>query len=255
MSVSDDDDDVIITHDSNHYMTHDVIPLSLSVYGLSADEAALLASAAAAAGATVDSIAAILRPGFPTAAIAAALQLHSFNGHSATHTAASADAAYNTSASQAVILRSASRHLQQRVSTRRGLQAEREARLLVEQQTGQRAVEPNSRKYIADILLTGPGVARGYLVRLVGKVDRWLEDRSAVVEVKAREKHLFGKVRTYDLIQVMSYLFLTGAPKCYFLECFRAAAGQGLESWSTELGWDMDFWEVVVVPGLISFVE
>jgi hypothetical protein len=47
-------------------------------------------------------------------------------------------------------------------------------------------------------------------VRLGGRVEGWLADPSAVAEVTTRQGGLFWRMRGYDRVQIMAYLYLTG---------------------------------------------
>lgn len=56
-------------------------------------------------------------------------------------------------------------------------------------------------------------------VRLVGRIDGRLEnDEETIVEIKNRRNRLFHRIPEYENIQIQVYMFLTGAPKCFFIE-------------------------------------
>lgn len=73
-----------------------------------------------------------------------------------------------------------------------------------------------------------------------------------------RQGGLFRRMRGYDRVQIMAYLYLTGVKGCHFLVCY-GSAQQGMDSWSTEVVGDGGFGGRVppiklVVPGLQGYV-
>jgi hypothetical protein len=118
----------------------------------------------------------------------------------------------------------------------------------------QPVVQRNQRMYYANIQLfraTGPRQP-GVRVRLGGRVDGWLEDRSAFVEVKNRQNGLKYHVPVYEHVQVLAYMHCTRVYKCLFTEKYMDS------SWAEELIWDessSNLWQADVLPGLQQYVQ
>ena len=55
-------------------------------------------------------------------------------------------------------------------------------------------------------------------VRLVGYIDGRTVEESTIVEIKNRQRRLFGYVPDYEKIQVQCYMKLTGTHRCKFIE-------------------------------------
>jgi hypothetical protein len=85
-------------------------------------------------------------------------------------------------------------------------------------------------------------------VRLVGLIDgRRGED--SIIEIKNRQKRLFGYVPLYEYIQCQVYMKLTGTEKCTLIEQF------GDESNSFDLEFSYTMWELEILPALRAFAH
>lgn len=137
----------------------------------------------------------------------------------------------------------AGKELSSKVACTRGSRDEPGALQAAAVAAKQAVVLSNATMYAATLQLEGA------TVRVVGKVDGWLEDLSAIVEVKNRQRRLFCSVPDYERVQVLAYMFITGARSCRFTERL------GSDSWTTELAWDEQMWQGTVVPGLQDFAS
>jgi hypothetical protein len=160
-----------------------------------------LAAAAAVPGATAADIQAAV-PSGPDYAVAAALQCAA---------AKEAAAAYAQRISQELV---------SGVNQERGRQSEPAALAAAAEAAAQPVVHSNTQMYYADIQLVKATGARqpGVRVKLGGKVDGWLEDRSAFVEVKDRQNSSMYHVPVYERVQVLAYMHCTRVGKCLFTE-------------------------------------
>lgn len=84
-------------------------------------------------------------------------------------------------------------------------------------------------------------------VRLVGIIDGRRGD--SIVEIKNRQRRLFGKVPTYEYVQCQVYMKLTGVRKCIFIESF------GDVSKEYTLEFSDAFWELEILPSLRTFAH
>lgn len=57
-----------------------------------------------------------------------------------------------------------------------------------------------------------------YTVEIVGCVDGVSADGTQIVEVKTRQRRLFGRIPQYERIQVLIYMLMTRIPVCHFIE-------------------------------------
>lgn len=84
-------------------------------------------------------------------------------------------------------------------------------------------------------------------VRLIGIIDGRKGD--SIIEIKNRQRRLFGKVPTYEHIQCQVYMKLTGVRKCTLIEQY------GQESKSYPLEFSDALWEIEILPALRQFAS
>lgn len=84
-------------------------------------------------------------------------------------------------------------------------------------------------------------------IRLIGYIDGRVED-GVIVEIKNRQKRLFGKVPEYERIQVQVYLKLTGARECKFIEQYKESTKE------YTITFDEDVWKNIH-QGVLSFAK
>lgn len=85
-------------------------------------------------------------------------------------------------------------------------------------------------------------------VRLVGLIDG-RKDEDTIVEIKNRQKRLFGYVPLYEYIQCQVYMKLTGTEKCTLIEQF----GENSNSFDIDFSYTM--WELEILPALREFAQ
>lgn len=85
-------------------------------------------------------------------------------------------------------------------------------------------------------------------VRLVGLIDG-RKDSETIVEIKNRQRRLFGYVPLYEYIQCQVYMKLTGTQKCTLIEQF----GDDSNSFDIEFSYTM--WELEILPALREFAQ
>lgn len=85
-------------------------------------------------------------------------------------------------------------------------------------------------------------------VCLVGIIDG-RKDSETIVEIKNRQKRLFGYVPIYEYIQCQVYMKLTGTQKCTLIEQF----GDASNTFDIEFSYTM--WEFEILPALREFAQ
>lgn len=85
-------------------------------------------------------------------------------------------------------------------------------------------------------------------VCLVGLIDG-RKDSETIVEIKNRQKRLFGYVPLYEYIQCQVYMKLTGTQKCTLIEQF----GDASNTFDIEFSYTM--WEFEILPALREFAQ
>jgi hypothetical protein len=194
-----------------------------------------LAAAAAVPGATAADITAAV-PSAPDSALSAAAQLTPSKQAAAAHA------------------ERIPKELVSNVNKERGRRDEPAALAAAADAAAQPVVQPNQRMYYASIQLVRASGPRqpGVRLRLGGRVDGWLADRSAFVEVKNRQNGLKYHVPVYEHVQVLAYMQCTRVYKCMFTEKYLDS------SWAEELVWDessSELWQAHVLPGLQQHVQ
>lgn len=87
-------------------------------------------------------------------------------------------------------------------------------------------------------------------VRLVGLIDgRKRVDKESIVEIKNRQKRLFGKVPEYEAIQCQVYMKLTGSKRCTLIEQYRESTNE------FQLEYDDALWTQEIMPSLVAFAK
>lgn len=84
-------------------------------------------------------------------------------------------------------------------------------------------------------------------VLLVGYIDGNTKD--SLVEIKNRQKRLFGRVPEYENIQCQVYMKLTGNTKCTLIEQFQNTSN------TFEIEFDEVKWNNEIFPGLVKFAK
>jgi hypothetical protein len=85
-----------------------------------------------------------------------------------------------------------------------------------------------------------------------GQIDALADDGSAVIEIKNRVNHLFGRVPVYERLQVQTYLELLDLDRGLVVECLKE--GHVVRTGVMCVPRDRDEWGATVVPVLREFV-
>ena len=92
----------------------------------------------------------------------------------------------------------------------------------------------------------------GTLYEIVGRIDRYQNNEDGtktLVEIKNRTRGLFNKVRVYEMIQVQSYLQMTGMKNARLVEQYNNTRK------SYDIEKDQESWDTTIVPKLIEFCK
>jgi DNA polymerase III epsilon subunit-like protein len=87
---------------------------------------------------------------------------------------------------------------------------------------------------------------------ITGKIDRievQPDGSRVLVEIKNRTRGLFNMVRVYEMIQVQTYLQMTGLTSARLVEQYNE------ETSSSSIVRDQEFWDKTVMPKLVSFCQ
>ncbi|WIA43335.1 hypothetical protein OEZ86_009829 [Tetradesmus obliquus] len=144
--------------------------------------------------------------------------------------------------------------LQSNVNLQRGSKNKPTALAAAAEAAGQAIVIGDRRMYYADIQLDSAAGQEqlSMSVKIGGRVDGWLEDRSAFVQVKNRQFKLHG-VPVHERVQVLAYMQCTGVNRCLFLEKFKNSSSTAQLTW--EQDWCKGLWQDCVLPGLWEYVQ
>jgi len=87
---------------------------------------------------------------------------------------------------------------------------------------------------------------------ITGKIDRievQPDGSRVLVEIKNRTRGLFNTVRGYEMVQVQTYLQMTGLTNARLVEQYND------ETSSSSITRDQEFWDKLVMPKLVSFCQ
>ncbi len=98
----------------------------------------------------------------------------------------------------------------------RGTEAEQRGLDRIQEDIGSPVLHRNDKLYRKDVVLDASG--EGLSVRIIGKVDGIDVKTGDLVEVKHRQRCFFEPLPAYDVVQAQVYLWLTGAPRCRFVQ-------------------------------------
>jgi hypothetical protein len=87
---------------------------------------------------------------------------------------------------------------------------------------------------------------------ITGKIDRievQPDGSRVLVEIKNRTRGLFNTVRGYEMVQVQTYLQMTGLTSARLVEQYNE------ETSSSSITRDQEFWDNLVMPKLVSFCQ
>ena len=93
---------------------------------------------------------------------------------------------------------------------------------------------------------------KGTTYEIVGRIDRYQvneDNTKTLVEIKNRTKCLFNKVRLYEMVQVQTYLQMTGMSMARLVEQFN----QDRKSYMIER--DDQVWNDKIFPGLVEYCK
>lgn len=90
-----------------------------------------------------------------------------------------------------------------------------------------------------------------------GKIDGVTKDRKILVEIKNRVNRLFGKLPSYEMIQVQTYLHLLNLDKAFLVECLRSKEGNVVADNVNciTVNRDRAYFEIEILPRLEGFVN
>jgi hypothetical protein len=90
-----------------------------------------------------------------------------------------------------------------------------------------------------------------------GKIDGITRDRKILIEIKNRVNRLFGKLPTYEMIQVQTYLHLLNVDKAFLVECLKSKEGDVVAANVNciSLNRDRSYFEEEILPRLEGFVH
>lgn len=86
---------------------------------------------------------------------------------------------------------------------------------------------------------------------LGGKIDGLDEEDDTIIEFKNRVNRLFYKLRDYEKVQTMTYMFLLEKQKSRLVETLKTRDETQMNV--IEVDWDNEFWESEVIDKLKSF--
>ena len=84
-----------------------------------------------------------------------------------------------------------------------------------------------------------------------GKIDGLDEDEDTIIEFKNRVNRLFYKLRDYEKVQTMTYMFLLEKNNSRLVETLKNSGDTQMNV--IEVAWDSDFWENEIIEKLKSF--
>lgn len=93
---------------------------------------------------------------------------------------------------------------------------------------------------------------KGTRYEIVGRIDRYqnkVDGTKTLVEIKNRTKGLFNKVRLYEMVQVQTYLQMTGMSEARLIEQFNDVRK------SYDIEKDQVSWENNIFPKLVEFCK
>jgi hypothetical protein len=90
-----------------------------------------------------------------------------------------------------------------------------------------------------------------------GKIDGITRDRKILVEIKNRVNRLFGKLPSYEMIQVQTYLHLLNMDKAFLVECLKSKEGSVIAENVNciTVNRDRAYFEMEILPKLEGFVN
>jgi hypothetical protein len=93
----------------------------------------------------------------------------------------------------------------------------------------------------------------GFQWSIGGKIDGLDEDEDTIIEFKNRVNRLFYKLRDYEKVQTMVYMYLLDKKKSRLVESLK---GRGETQMNIiEVAWDQEFWDNEIVSKLKKFAK
>jgi hypothetical protein len=86
-----------------------------------------------------------------------------------------------------------------------------------------------------------------------GKIDAITDDRTLVLEIKNRIRHLFHKIPFYEQIQLQTYLHLLDVTRGAIVECLTTPADSFINV--VPIRRNKQLWEQTIVPKIFAFVR
>jgi hypothetical protein len=93
----------------------------------------------------------------------------------------------------------------------------------------------------------------GFQWAVGGKIDGLDEDEDTIIEFKNRVNRLFYKLRDYEKVQTMTYMYLLDKQKSRLVESLK---GRGETQMNViEVSWDQEFWDNEIVSKVQKFAK
>jgi hypothetical protein len=90
-----------------------------------------------------------------------------------------------------------------------------------------------------------------------GKIDGITRDRKILIEIKNRVNRLFGKIPSYELVQIQTYLHLLNLDKAFLVECLKSKEDDVIDENVNciTVNRDRAYFEMEILPRLEGFVN